>query len=603
MYNTNQQKITAFRFKDPFAADKFVVCHATKGKCCRPNCDMGILNYKDQDLRFYNSVDTAMAQGFVPCEFCFPDLQNKPVNYRDGSHVNVNLDLLLNTVTAVNKEIGFEPLPSMKKYPESKSETSHLKERKSSSGPSPHSSISLSKNELDRLQLITIACRHIALAASSTVLEVSCPEGERKNSILMTTGKKRRRRGGVLGFKELAAKSRLSPWHFHRVFKNVTGLTPKNYGDRCYSYIRKHSKGVPGRRIIVINTRIANPTLANEEEHQLQYESIHSAGEKGRQVRRHSMSVVPNRMNGTMNHIDVKGIGSRSMQISRSSHNLPRTPNDGMTSSLAMAAEKRKSFSSVGAPYKKARSSVASSRNSQMSEIEPMTTSSITSNDMVSRESDMSNLSTLSENNITSFANPFRAYVSQPSNSSPTSLDFISSDLTEMSPRSLGTDHHESRTSQNNESLSIGSNMSMSASPTYEYTSGETNDVFAGLSIARNDDQSALNADAPYFYFISPESESASDAMVTPADSANNNINFAELMAVAPGTDTLTDTSTGFNFGAYNEPQITASQIDLSLLPSDPVQKKQNMQNDHKIQDPVMSGLHFSSFYRDSQFS
>lgn len=172
-----------------------------------------------------------------------------------------------------------------------------------------------------------------------------------------------------------------------------------------------------------------------------------------------------------------------------------------------------------------------------------------------------------------------------------------------MSPRSLGTDPRGSRTSQNNESLSIGSNMSTSASPTYEYTSGETNDIFAGLSMARNDDQSALNTDAPYFYFISPESESGSDAMVTPADSANNNINFAELMAVVPGTDTLTDTSTGFNFGAYNEPQITASQIDLNLLPSDPVQKKQNMQNDHKIQDPVMSSLHFSSFYRDSQFS
>ena len=32
---------------------------------------------------------------------------------------------------------------------------------------------------------------------------------------------------------ELANAARLSPWHFHRVFKSVTGLTPKHYADAC----------------------------------------------------------------------------------------------------------------------------------------------------------------------------------------------------------------------------------------------------------------------------------------------------------------------------------------------------------------------------------
>ena len=32
---------------------------------------------------------------------------------------------------------------------------------------------------------------------------------------------------------ELASAARLSPWHFHRVFKSVTGLTPKHYADAC----------------------------------------------------------------------------------------------------------------------------------------------------------------------------------------------------------------------------------------------------------------------------------------------------------------------------------------------------------------------------------
>jgi len=32
---------------------------------------------------------------------------------------------------------------------------------------------------------------------------------------------------------ELANAAGLSPWHFHRVFKSVTGLTPKHYADAC----------------------------------------------------------------------------------------------------------------------------------------------------------------------------------------------------------------------------------------------------------------------------------------------------------------------------------------------------------------------------------
>lgn len=48
---------------------------------------------------------------------------------------------------------------------------------------------------------------------------------------------RKKRRGGILGFKELAAKAGLSPWHFHRVFRSVTGLTPKAYGDACWNTV------------------------------------------------------------------------------------------------------------------------------------------------------------------------------------------------------------------------------------------------------------------------------------------------------------------------------------------------------------------------------
>lgn len=160
--------------------------------------------------------------------------------------------------------------------------------------------INLTRNEFDHLKLIDLACRHIALAALSTNFGVTVlNEGNgfdyrttntdvtdrnedsehypsstctsRRGSLVLQQQpmKHKKRRGGVLGFKELAAKSNLSPWHFHRVFKSVTGLTPKNYGDQCWNFVHKNEKdhyaSFKCDRSIIINTKIANPTLCVDE--------------------------------------------------------------------------------------------------------------------------------------------------------------------------------------------------------------------------------------------------------------------------------------------------------------------------------------------------
>ncbi|KAK7681222.1 hypothetical protein QCA50_015609 [Cerrena zonata] len=99
---------------------------------------------------------------------------------------------------------------------------------------------SLSKNDSDHYRLVDLACRHLALAAAMNIFQPQAIQkleaSDEGNS--PSSGKKRRRRGGVLGFKELAAKSKLSAWHFHRVFKSVTGLTPKTYGDKCWEFVK-----------------------------------------------------------------------------------------------------------------------------------------------------------------------------------------------------------------------------------------------------------------------------------------------------------------------------------------------------------------------------
>ncbi|SCW02556.1 LAFE_0F09054g1_1 [Lachancea fermentati] len=48
------------------------------------------------------------------------------------------------------------------------------------------------------------------------------------------------RRGGVIGFRELGYLVSITPWHFHRVFKVITGLTIREYGQLCCEFIKKN---------------------------------------------------------------------------------------------------------------------------------------------------------------------------------------------------------------------------------------------------------------------------------------------------------------------------------------------------------------------------
>ncbi|SCU98743.1 LADA_0H15082g1_1 [Lachancea dasiensis] len=48
------------------------------------------------------------------------------------------------------------------------------------------------------------------------------------------------RRGGVIGFRELGYLVNITPWHFHRVFKVITGLTIREYGQLCSEFAKKN---------------------------------------------------------------------------------------------------------------------------------------------------------------------------------------------------------------------------------------------------------------------------------------------------------------------------------------------------------------------------
>lgn len=247
VYASDANKWRAYQFLDPFAAGSFLVCNKVNKTFCRPDCDAHPTTELRSLIKFVDTTQEAVALGYVPCGSCGP-----------MSVPKIDVNLLLRTVKDCNNRIGF--VPPLMDDDESKI-TEAIKENIIGQGNQRRqlvpavtynnnkfasdktSTYSVSKNDSEHYRLIDLACRHLALAAANSIFApVSTSASLSPLSDDGSSDKKKntkKRRGGVLGFKELAAKSKLSAWHFHRVFKSITGLTPKNYGDMCWEYLEK----------------------------------------------------------------------------------------------------------------------------------------------------------------------------------------------------------------------------------------------------------------------------------------------------------------------------------------------------------------------------
>lgn len=256
-YSKEAAKWKAYQFSDPFATNAFLVCNKATQTFCRPDCDRRPKTNLKNEVTYVEFSDDALKMGFSPCKLCDP--MNKPL---------IDVELLTKCVEVINEKIGFtKPLTDenedlnndkikeniliLKKsncenilnvidsnISDKRQVLSDVKSMEIS--PNYIDSISLTKNDSDHYRLVDLACRHLAYAAAINLFFPQKYLEDDLNITVSRDGKKKRRRGGVLGFKELAAKSKLSAWHFHRVFKSVTGLTPKTYGDKCNDFLEKY---------------------------------------------------------------------------------------------------------------------------------------------------------------------------------------------------------------------------------------------------------------------------------------------------------------------------------------------------------------------------
>lgn len=236
-YLSSDSKWKAYQFLDPFARGKFFVCNKSTRVFCTPDCDSRYVPDSKATVEFVTFADEALRSSYQPCEFCEPTsatLIDSQHLIECVSHVNHGINFispLIEHDDAATQEIIKKDLIKKETGSDYKEELVSYK----FSEPA----MDVLKNDAEHYKLVDLACRHLAMAAATNVLKpvVATPTLPRDES--SKADKKRKRRGGVLGFKELAAKLKLSAWHFHRVFKSVTGVTPKNYGDKCTEFFKK----------------------------------------------------------------------------------------------------------------------------------------------------------------------------------------------------------------------------------------------------------------------------------------------------------------------------------------------------------------------------
>lgn len=278
MYATDDLKHKAILFEDQNSDGFFVFSLKSLDTFCRPLCQAHDASKIKSDYIFFNSAEAAISSNLKPCATCNPDLP-----------VKIDNSIIQHTVNTVNASLNIEAFNSGSLSPcaidddrpegslspvfrhnrstsltnpnelDDSDDSNWSCPRRASTGHIASASATLKeisskdrhRGEGDHARLVNEACMHIAAAAAAAAAQAVNSKEEdstRKNSRSskyssadrtkqMFKTQRKKRRGGILGFKELAAKAGLSPWHFHRVFRSVTGLTPKAYGDACWDTV------------------------------------------------------------------------------------------------------------------------------------------------------------------------------------------------------------------------------------------------------------------------------------------------------------------------------------------------------------------------------
>lgn len=303
-YLSDEDKFNAIVNCDQNASSSFVFALKSSASYCRPTCQGHPPISSPADVSYFSSPDSAKQSGLKPCVVCNPDLPveiDTSIIQQTVNTVNASLQLDISEKTDSNQSaspsslspespVSAAPRPFRHNrssslataYPQF--QESNWRPRRASianghisavaaaveeiSSGSPSRREERHRGEGDHARLVNEACMHIAAAAAAAAAQAVTSTKDQeptkkgrnpaRNSSTdrtkqMFKTQRKKRRGGILGFKELAAKAGLSPWHFHRVFRSVTGLTPKAYGDACWNTV---TSSIPPSTLLAQNKSV-----------------------------------------------------------------------------------------------------------------------------------------------------------------------------------------------------------------------------------------------------------------------------------------------------------------------------------------------------------
>ncbi|QLQ80206.1 hypothetical protein HG537_0D02070 [Torulaspora globosa] len=154
------------------------------------------------------------------------------------------------------------------------------------------------------------------------------------------------KKGNILGFRELGHLVGITPWHFHRVFKVITGLTIREYGQLCVEFIKKNKEIVNTCRVKVEQLKEVQRFSCLDDPSFLQDGSLQYAATEN-VVLLHEYFIDPNKSKEFKTKKNGGGSGSKAAAQQHIAKKECTGHDEGATSPLTQRSEIRKRRSSV----------------------------------------------------------------------------------------------------------------------------------------------------------------------------------------------------------------------------------------------------------------
>lgn len=222
--------------------------------------------------------------------------------------------------------------------------------------------------DYENVKRVETACAFIAYTALNSFVHFETelphsefPEDDDENLSPSDSVSRALRKGNIVGFRELGHLVGITPWHFHRVFKVITGLTIREYGQLCVEFIKKNKELVNMCRLRVEDMKNKQRYSCLDDENFLQDGNIQYAATEN-VVLLHEYFIDPNKSK----EFKIKKGGNANANANANAHTSAQpmvkseSQNDYQSGTQRSEIRKRRSSVMYGRMQRASQSSITS---------------------------------------------------------------------------------------------------------------------------------------------------------------------------------------------------------------------------------------------------